>query len=172
MLANRTAAASAPLSTRAAATDRAVTLLSAVTNKPRSRFDVNSTEGRRGRDLFEAYMAHLGNPVDAAVIANVIKAVELKARAETLRLRPDVDLDQLIRLENAAERAERKLNIKPNAPAKTQSLAEYLAQRSAAAAPVAQPAQEAPEAPSAAETRQEPPHDDGEASEPEASDAE
>jgi hypothetical protein len=129
----RTAAVTVPSLTRADAESRAAKLRSAVTNNPRSRFDVNKPEGRRARDLFEAYMARLGNPTGADVVANIIKAAELKARAETVR--KDSDIDQIVRLENMVERAERKLGLpkpgQPDAGAKQPSPAEYLARRAA-----------------------------------------
>jgi hypothetical protein len=122
----RTAAVAVSLSTRAVTAARPSKLRSAVTNNPRSRFDVNSAEGRRARDLFDAYMDRLGNPVDTDVVGDVIAAAELKARAETLRQRSDIDLDQLIRVENRAERAVKALGIKAKGQPQPSALAEYL----------------------------------------------
>jgi hypothetical protein len=60
-----------------------------------------------------------------------LAAAELKARAEQARKSPYIDPDVLLRLENLAHRAERKLGIKPAAttPPGMPSPAEYLARR-------------------------------------------
>ncbi len=65
--------------------------------------------------MYFAYLAALGNPSDAIVQANALTAAELKVSAETARkllLEGNGDADALVRLENLAHRAERKLGIK------------------------------------------------------------
>jgi hypothetical protein len=133
---------------------------SRTTNDPCSRFSLNTAEGRRARDLYESFVAAMGNPTDTLSLSNALAAAELKGRAELSRKSPDVDPDVLVRLENLAHRAERKLGIKPAAAATPPpSLAAWATQ----AAPVAQDASEASEAPPAVETHHEPLQGDGDA---------
>ena len=51
-------------------------------------------------------------------LANALAAAELKAAAEDARRRPDTDPDQLVRLENLAHRAERRLGIRRRSTAR------------------------------------------------------
>jgi hypothetical protein len=69
---------------------------------------------------------------DIARAADLILIAE-RARADALRGNP-VDLGDLTRLEGAADRAVRRLGIKPGAAKPAPSLAEYLANRAQAAA--------------------------------------
>jgi hypothetical protein len=73
----------------------------------------------------------MGNPCDTIALSNALAAAELKARAEQARKMPEIDPDQLVRLENLAHRAERKLGIKPGAAPKSVSLQDHLRQRAA-----------------------------------------
>jgi hypothetical protein len=130
MFPNRTASVTEMPSFRSVSAQRAAGLRSRTTNDPSSRFDLNSAEGRRARDLFEGYLALMGNPSDTIALSNALAAAELKARAEQARKVREIDPDQLVRLENLAHRAERKLGLKTAtaAPA-TMSPAAYLAGR-------------------------------------------
>jgi hypothetical protein len=115
-----------------AAAERPSRLRSQMTNDPlKARTDRNTARGRRVADLYLAYMAALDHPADTIVQANAMAAAELKVAAEDARKRIlDVggDANGLVRLENLAHRAERKLGLdrrtcEPGAPA---SLSEYL----------------------------------------------
>jgi hypothetical protein len=127
MLPNRTATAAKPPTAR-----------SALTNNPRTfgGLNGNTAQARRFRDLLEALLQQLGNPTDPirqaeAVAAASAMVIAEDARAKALRGEP-VDLDALVRLENTASRAFRKLGraVMTKAP----TLAEYSASRKAAAA--------------------------------------
>lgn len=116
------------------ATGRDARLCSATTNDPlAARTDRNTARGRRIADLFRGYMAALDNPSDAITQANVLTAAELKVAAEDARKRllngEGADVDDLVRLENAASRAVKALGIKPGAEHKAPSLAEHLARK-------------------------------------------
>lgn len=87
---------------------------SRLTNKPISvRANRHTKLGRRIADLFDAYSAALGAPTDTVVVANILTAAELKASAEVLRAKllagEDLDVDQLIKVEGLAARAERRV---------------------------------------------------------------
>lgn len=88
-----------------------------VTNKPLSRANGNTSSGRRVRDLFRAYLAAVGNPASDVIKAQVLAAAELVTAAENARTQlladPTMDIEQIIRLENLANRAVRRLGIKP-----------------------------------------------------------
>jgi hypothetical protein len=106
------------------------------TNDPASRANLNTANGRRVADLYRSYLRAMGDPTDAVAQANVLAAAELTVAAETARvqlLAGKADVDQLVKLENLAARAIRRLGIKPGAAAApTQSLAAYLASKQAA----------------------------------------
>jgi hypothetical protein len=174
--ANRTAAADIPPRRRSLVGERPKQQRGRRTNDPLATVNLNTAQGRRVADLTRAYLAALGGPVEIDRQAAVVAAAELQvlaeeARAAALREGASADLDRVVRMQGAADRALRRLGIKPGAQPKTQSLAEYLASR-AAASPVAQPPRDAAEAPSATETPHGAPQRDDEATESEASDAE
>jgi hypothetical protein len=108
-----------------------------ITNDPaRARANRNTAQGRRVADLYRAFLRAMGNPDDAVAQANALAAAELKVAAEDARKRmldgdAGGDPDQLVRLENLAHRAERKLGIKATAEPKPPSLAEHLARHRA-----------------------------------------
>jgi hypothetical protein len=119
---NRPSTASVPLTSRAA-----------LTNDPlRARADGRTPQGRRIRDLFRAYSSAMGSPSDPATQAAILAAAELVVAAERARakvLADGGDIEQLIRLENLAARATRRLGVKPNCESRPPSLAEHLARR-------------------------------------------
>jgi hypothetical protein len=110
------------------------------TNQPHrvAGFDGRTTEGRRRRDLIDGYAAAMGGMgrVSAAQMVDIARAADLviiaeQARGKALR-GAEVDLGDLTRLEGAADRAVRRLGIKPGANApKPMSLADYLAAKQA-----------------------------------------
>jgi hypothetical protein len=125
---------------RATMVEPAPTRRSKTSNNPLKRFNGNTRRGRRFSDLLRSYLRAMGNPVEANRQADALAAAELKCAAEDLRARllagPTValgDLEQIVRLENLADRAVRKLGLRPAgksaAPAVT--LAEHLARRAA-----------------------------------------
>jgi hypothetical protein len=168
MLPNRTPSAPevpAPHSVRG---QRSAVLRSRTTNDPSSRFSLNTAEGRRARDLFEAFVALMGNPTEMILLSQALTAAELVAAAEMARaalLAGTGDIDQVIRLENLSARATRKLRLPSAAaaPAAAPSLAQYIATR-AAATPAAPQAPAASAVPAADEAHHEAPQRDGEAS--------
>jgi hypothetical protein len=106
------ASAASPLATSAGPAPRPPVACSRTTNDPLAGVPRNTAAGRRVADLFRAYVTALGNPTDTIALANALAAAELKAAAEDARRRPDTDPDQLVRLENLAHRAERRLGIR------------------------------------------------------------
>jgi hypothetical protein len=97
---------------------------SKITNRPDRLIglDNRSSHGRRRRDLIRGYVAALGGPdkVSAATMNDIVRAADLqviaeKKRAEALR-GVVIDMGDLIRLEGAADRAFRRLNIKATKP--------------------------------------------------------
>jgi hypothetical protein len=112
---------------------RSQTNRAALTNNPlRVRADGRTPQGRRIRDLFRAWHAAMGCPGDATVQATILAAAELMVAAEAARaalLAGTGDIDQVVRLENLASRAVRKLGAKSGPVAKPQTLADHLARR-------------------------------------------
>jgi hypothetical protein len=89
-------------------------LRSKTTNDPASRFGLNTAEGRRARDLYEAFVAHMGSPVDTVRLSHALAAAELVVASETARaelLAGRGDVEQTIRLENLAARTTKRLGI-------------------------------------------------------------
>ncbi len=131
MLEARTAAAAKPASDRAATAATPAASRAKVTNDPiRARASGNSRQGRRLRDLYAAYMVALGHPAGPTTHAAVLAACELLVAAENARaalLAGDGDVDQVVRLENLAARAVRRLGLRPtNAKPPAPTLADYL----------------------------------------------
>ncbi len=101
------------------------------TNDPLADINRNTARGRRTADLARAFMDAAGNPQTPERQAAVIAAAELTviaeaARAAALAGTGNVDLDQVIRVQGAADRAVRRLGIKPAAERETDTLADYL----------------------------------------------
>jgi hypothetical protein len=125
---------------RGAAAPKPPTNRSALTNDPRTfaGLKLTSPRGRRFRDLLNAFLNRMGNPSDPIRQADAIAAASAMVIAEDTRARAlrgeGVDLDALVRLENTAHRATRKLGIKPSAGPKVPTLAEHLAAKRAAEA--------------------------------------
>jgi hypothetical protein len=105
------------------------------TNDPLAGIRTNTARGRRIADLVRAYLLALGNPTEIERQAEVIAAAELQVLAEearslALKQVGHADLDQVIRLQGAADRAVRKLGLpdrkrEPEGP----TLADILADR-------------------------------------------
>jgi hypothetical protein len=112
---------------------------SRISNQPTklAGVDNRSTHGRRRRDLIRGYVAAMGGPdkVSPATMNDVTRAADLVALAEKMRgdaLRGDAfDLSDLIRLEGAADRAVRRLAIKPGQKPAGPTLQEYMAAKAA-----------------------------------------
>jgi hypothetical protein len=71
------------------------------------------------RDLYKAYVARLHNPTDTGTLALVLAAAELVISAEQARadlLAGRGDLDAVVRIENLAARALRRLGLGKPAP--------------------------------------------------------
>lgn len=116
------------------------------TNNPLAGIDTNTGRGRRIADLVRAYLRALGNPGDIERQAAVIAAAELQvlaeeARAAALRQPGQADLNQVVRMQGAADRAVKALGIKPGAADAEPTFSDVLRadwekQRQAAAAAV------------------------------------
>jgi hypothetical protein len=81
---------------------------------------MNTARGRRIADLVRAYLSALGNPLDIERQAAAIAAAELQvlaeeARAAALKEGASADLDRVVRMQGAADRALRRLGIRPAA---------------------------------------------------------
>ncbi len=101
-------------------------------NNPLSSYDLTSRRGRRIADLYRAYSESLGNPSGTGRQTEIVTAAELQVLAEEARAvalqSPGVaDLDGIVRVQGAADRALRRLGIKPGAAPKGPSLADILA---------------------------------------------
>jgi hypothetical protein len=136
MLKNRTAAVNAPSSSRALAAELPKRQRARRTNDPLASLDTNTARGRRVADLVRAYLRALGNPVDIELQAAVIAAAELQvlaeeARASALKQAGSCDLDRVVRVQGAADRAVRRLGIKHSVKPRVPTVAEHLAKRAA-----------------------------------------
>jgi hypothetical protein len=111
--------------------------LSATTNNPvRARTNGRSAEGRRVRDLYKSFSATLGNPQDVGTQALVLAAAELVTAAERAR-RDHLDgrlaLTEVVRVENLAARALRRIKLDKPAETPRKSFIDKLVEREAAA---------------------------------------
>jgi hypothetical protein len=129
MLENRAATAPMPPRQRSAVEGKSLTNRSATTNDPmRARASGRTSGGRRVRDLYRCYLAGMNNPDDACR-AQVLAAAELTVAAENARaelLAGQGDIEQIVRLENLANRAVKRLGKRTEAP-QGPTLAEHLA---------------------------------------------
>jgi hypothetical protein len=134
---NRSASATDAPSPRSMAAEPVKQLRAARTNDPLARLERYTARGRRIADLVRAYLAALGHPAEIERQAAVIAAAELQvlaeeARTAALRQGLAADLDQVVRVQGAADRALRRLGIKAGAAvAAPPTPAEYLARRAA-----------------------------------------
>lgn len=129
--------------------------------------DGRTVAARRARELATCFETELGGNVTASQRIAVERAAALVAIAEDARARrlagePDVSLEDLVRIDNAAARAVKALGIKAAAP-KVPSIREYIA--SLALLPPAAPSTPAPPTePAGAEAHQAPAGEAGKAS--------
>ena len=111
---------------------------SRVTNSPARRQKGTTAAGRRLRDLYVGYIVALGHPTDVVTQANCLKAAELALAAENARaqlLAGKGDANAVVRLENLADRAIRRLGLPaPGTSARVAPLRERLAAKAAAGA--------------------------------------
>jgi hypothetical protein len=130
MLENRAVINASPPLARAAPGPLAPCQRARRTNDPLATIETNTARGRRVADLVRAYLKALGNPVDIERQAAVIAAAELQVLAEEARSAAlksgSPDLDQVVRVQGAADRAVRRLGIKPGAAAPQLSMRERL----------------------------------------------
>lgn len=115
MLENRSIAVATPLSSRARSAELPSRQRAKRTNNVLAGIDTNTARGRRIADLVRAYLQALGNPAEIERQAAVIAAAELQVLAEAARaaaLKQSIgDIDQVIRVQGAADRAVRKLGL-------------------------------------------------------------
>jgi hypothetical protein len=129
---NRRAVVVTPSSAGVAIVEPPKRLRAKLTNDPMAaRASRNTARGRRIADLYRAYAIALGSPSDTVTLSNVLAAAELKAASELMRDKllagAAVDPVLLVKIEGLANRAERKLGVRPVTAAKVLSLAEHLA---------------------------------------------
>jgi hypothetical protein len=129
-----------PFAARLAAEALAPRQRSAVTNGPMRRVNGNTAAGRRCRDLYRAFLQHMTNPADTIAQANALNAAELTVAAENARtklLAGAGDIEQIVRLENLANRAVRRLGLRrteaPTLTIRDQLIAEAEAREAEAA---------------------------------------
>jgi hypothetical protein len=114
---------------RAVTDARPLTSRSATTNKPLRRANGNTAAGRRVRDLYRALLAGMSNPDDVRR-AQALAAAELTVAAENARaelLAGQGDVEQIVRLENLANRAVKRLGLQAATAPQGPTLAEHLA---------------------------------------------
>lgn len=108
---------------------------SKTTNDPSSRCNQSTAAGRRLHDLLRGYLAEMANPGSIIAQADALQAAELTVAAEDARaalLAGNGDADHVVRLQNLAHRAVRKLGIDRSRSAKPKkSLADYVRARAA-----------------------------------------
>jgi hypothetical protein len=109
---------------------------SRITNDPTARAKQDTAEGRRLADLIRGFLAEMGNPTSPVAQADAIRAAELTAASENARaklLAGDGDANAVVRIENLAARAVRKLglNERQNAAKSTSSVADYMREKAA-----------------------------------------
>jgi hypothetical protein len=137
---NRPAAAATSSTSRPHLADLPAAQRARRTNDPFANIETNTARGRRVGDLVRAYLRALGNPASIEHQAAIIAAAELQvlaeeARTTALRDSGRADLDQVIRLQGAADRAIRRLGLADQKrPAAGPTLAEYLAAKAPAEA--------------------------------------
>ncbi len=134
MIEGRSVAEAASKGDRTASSVRSPRQRARRTNNPCAGTNRRTAEGRRIADLVEGYSEALGCPNDVVRLAAIVKTAELVALAEKLRSIALADpsgsnLDQVVRAENAADRAVRRLGIRTAETKKAPSLSEYLASR-------------------------------------------
>jgi hypothetical protein len=100
------------------------------TNDPFAGIETNTARGRRVADLVRAYLTALGNPTEVERQADAIAAAELQVLAEEARAaalkQGGGDLDQVIRVQGAADRAIRKLGLDRKREPERQELDDWL----------------------------------------------
>jgi hypothetical protein len=108
---------------------------SATTNNPlRARAKQSTAEGRRLADLYRAILRALGGNPTGLQQSNALAAAELALACENERaklLRGDGDANAVVRLENARDRALRKLGLAdpPDPEESKPTLKDYLERR-------------------------------------------
>jgi hypothetical protein len=111
---------------------------SRTTNDPTTRCNQATAAGRRLNDLIRGFLHEMGNPTSTVAQSAAISAAELVVAAEDARaklLAGNGDPDQVVRLENLAHRAVRKLGIERRQNAKPKkSFAEYVREKAATTA--------------------------------------
>jgi hypothetical protein len=113
-----------------------LTRRSRITNDPTgARCNRSTAAGRRLADLLRGFLAEMGNPTSIVAQSAALQAAELTVAAEDARARllaGQGDADQVVRLQNLAQRAVRKLGIDQQPTGKRKkSFADYVRQKAA-----------------------------------------
>jgi hypothetical protein len=109
---------------------------SRITNDPTARANQDTAEGRRLADMIRGFLAEMGNPRSPVEQADAIRAAELTVASENARaklLAGNGDANEVVRLENLAGRAVRKLGLaqRQNDAKSTPSVADYMREKAA-----------------------------------------
>ena len=132
----RAATVTEPSAARAPSAEPVRQLRSARTNNPfAGGLSKNTAAGRRVADLLRGFLRAMGNPGDAVLQSNALRAAELMVAGEIARaklLEGTGDADTVVRLEGAADRALKRLGLPKTPPMSgPTTLAEHLARRAA-----------------------------------------
>ena len=130
MLENRTAAVKVPSRIRPLNVEPPSKQRAKRTNDPFAGLSKNSAQGRRIADLLRGFLYAMGDPEDAVIQANALRAAELTVAAETARaklLAGEGDPDVVVRLEGMAARSVKVLDIKPPGEPPAVPFDQYLA---------------------------------------------
>lgn len=134
----RTATVTEPSAARAPSAEPRRQLRSVRTNNPfAGGLSKNTSQGRRVADLLRSFFRAMGDPSDAVLQSNALRAAELMVAGEIARaklLEGTGDADAVVRLEGAGDRAVKRLGLAKASPARSgpTTLASYLASRSQA----------------------------------------
>jgi hypothetical protein len=117
----RTAAEHQALASRAAIVGLPKKLRAIRTNDPLADLDLNSSTGRRVRDLYLSYLEAMPGPVTIDLQAAIMAAAEATVIAEQARRRvlngdKGVTYDDLVRLDAQADRKVRRLGLHQREP--------------------------------------------------------
>lgn len=90
----------------------------------------NTARGKRLRDLFSAFLTTMGAPTDVVAQANALAAAELIVAGEEARARllaGTGNVDEVVRIENLAARAAKRLDVGRKREHKPRSIEELVA---------------------------------------------
>jgi len=107
---------------------------SRVSNNPLCRNNSGTARGRRVNDLLRSYLRAMSNRSNCFAQADALRAAELTVAAEEVRadlLAGNGDANAVVRLENLAARAVRKLGLDPEQAKPRRTFADYAREKGA-----------------------------------------